>query len=302
MSLTVAITGATGFIGRRILQALLARGIAVRALTRRSVASLDAVTWVRGSLEDEASLARLVSGASAVIHCAGQVRGRSRVVFQRCNVEGTRRLVQAAKAAGCERFLLFSSLAARYPHLSWYAESKFDAEVAALQAAADMPISIFRPTAVYGPGDSELQPVLSALLRGWLPRLGHADALLSFLHVEDLVQATLRWLDVEAIHAVRYEINDGAKDGYGWKQLAAMGALIRGGPVRLIGVPTALLLQLSRLNLAWHRLAGGEPMLTPSKVNELIHPDWSSSNRLISKDLGWYPAIELEHALRERLF
>jgi hypothetical protein len=67
-------------------------------------------------------------------------------------------------------------------------------------------------------------------------------------------------------------------------------------------VPTTLLWRLSRLNLALHRLVGREPMLTPSKVNELVHPDWSSSNRDISQDLGWYPAIELERALRERSF
>lgn len=299
---TVAITGATGFIGRCILDALLERGIAVRALTRRPKERLDGVTWVRGSLEDEASLVRLVCGASAVIHCAGQVRGRSRAVFQRCNVDGTLRLVQAARAAGCERFLLFSSLAARHPRLSWYAESKFDAEHAAIQAAAGMPISVFRPTAVYGPGDTELQPLLSALLRGWLPRLGRADAHLSFLHVEDLTQATLRWLEADFIHAQRYELNDGARDGYSWQRLAVMGAQIRGGPVRLVSVPAWILAGMSQFNLAWHRLAGGEPMLTPSKVNELVHPDWSSSNRVISQDLGWYPAIELEYALRERLF
>jgi len=302
MTRTVAITGATGFIGRRILQALLERGIAVRALTRRPAARLAGVTWVQGALEDKAALAQLVHGASAVIHCAGQVRGRSRAVFQHCNVEGTVRLVRAAKLAGCGRFLLFSSLAARYPRLSWYAESKFDAELAAIEVAGGMPVSIFRPTAVYGPGDRELQPLLSTLLRGWLPRLGRADAQLSFLHVDDLAAATLRWLDADVVHGARYEINDGARDGYSWKQLAAMGAQIRGGPVRLVNIPTGLLRWLSQLNLAWHRLAGGEPMLTPSKVNELIHPDWSSSNRTISRHLGWYPAIELEWALRERLF
>ncbi|MGI4840800.1 MAG: NAD-dependent epimerase/dehydratase family protein [Janthinobacterium lividum] len=302
MSQIVALTGATGFIGRRILRALVARGIAVRALTRQPSAELAGVTWVRGSLEDEAALNSLVSGTSAVIHCAGQVRGRSRAAFQACNVDGTQRLVQAASTTNCARFLLFSSLAARHPRLSWYAESKLAAEAVALRTAGEMPVSIFRPTAVYGPGDRELRPVLAGLLRGWLPRLGSADARLSFVHVDDLVQATLCWLEADAVYTERYEINDGAMEGYGWPQLAALGARIRGAPVRLISVPTTLLWRLSRLNLALHRLVGREPMLTPSKVNELVHPDWSSSNRDISRDLGWYPAIELERALRERSF
>ncbi|MBA1200198.1 NAD-dependent epimerase/dehydratase family protein [Pseudomonas capeferrum] len=302
MSRTVAITGASGFIGQHIIAALLGRGVTVRALTRRPVEGLDSVTWVEGSLEDEQSLAMLVRGAAAVIHCAGQVRGRSRAVFQACNVDGTLRLVRAAKAAGSERFLLFSSLAARHPELSWYAESKFAAEHAAIEVAGDMRLSVFRPTAVYGPGDRELQPLFASLLRGWLPRLGRADAQLSFLHVHDLAQATLRWLEVDAIHAARYELNDGARTGYGWQRLAAIGAATRGAPVRVISVSAPLLRLLSQLNLAWHRLAGGEPMLTPSKVNELVHPDWSSSNRKISQDLGWSPGIVLERALSERLF
>jgi nucleoside-diphosphate-sugar epimerase len=302
MPATVAITGATGFIGRQLLGALLEHGFTVRALARRPVQRVHGVTWVQGSLEDEAALASLVSGATVVIHCAGQVRGGSRAVFQASNVAGTRRLVRAARAQGCERLLVLSSLAARHPTLSWYAESKRDAERVAVEAAEGMPVSIFRPTAVYGPGDRELQPLLSGLLRGWLPRLGRADARLSFLHVQDLVQATLRWLETAAPQGACYEINDGARDGYDWQALAAIGAKIRAGPVRLVSVPVGLLKGVSYLNLAWHRLAGREPMLTPSKVNELVHPDWSSSNRSISQDLGWYPAIALERALRERLF
>lgn len=302
MTRTVAITGATGFIGRRILTALLQHGFTVHALTRQLATRQDGVTWVRGSLQDQSSLARLVEGAGAVIHCAGQVRGGSRAVFQRDNVDGTVNLVRAAKAAGCGRFLLFSSLAARHPQLSWYAQSKHDAELAAFQIAAGMPISIFRPTAVYGPGDSEMQPLLSGLLSGWLPRFGHAQAQLSFLHVDDLTRATLCWLAADVVDGACYEISDGTREGYSWQQLAALGAQVREGPVRLVNVPAWLLKRLSQLNVALHRLRGGEPMLTPSKVNELLHPDWSSSNRVISQHLGWHPAIDLECALRERWF
>lgn len=303
MTQIVALTGASGFIGQHITNALLERGIGVRALTRGRCDARQGVEWVRGSLDSEQSLATLVRGASAVIHCAGQVRGGSPAVFQRVNVDGTLRMVAAAKAAGsCERFLLISSLAARHPDLSWYARSKFEAERLAIDAAGTLPVSVFRPTAVYGPGDRELHPVFAWLLRGWLPRLGQADARLSFLHVQDLARACTDWLAAARVRTTVYELSDGAMGGYDWDKLTAIGAAVRGAPVRQVNVPASLLRHLATLNLIWHRLVGGEPMLTPSKVNELLHPDWSSSDRAISADLGWRPGIELERALRGRLF
>lgn len=89
MNQTVAVTGATGFIGKYIIDNLLARGFHVRALTRTARAHVnDNLTWVRGSLEDTHSLSELVAGASAVVHCAGQVRGHKEEIFTRCNVDG----------------------------------------------------------------------------------------------------------------------------------------------------------------------------------------------------------------------
>ncbi|BDZ05974.1 hypothetical protein MUTS16_70470 [Escherichia coli] len=100
MNQTVAVTGATGFIGKYIIDNLLARGFHVRALTRTARAHVnDNLTWVRGSLEDTHSLSELVTGASAVVHCAGQVRGHKEEIFTRCNVDGSLRLMQAAKRA-----------------------------------------------------------------------------------------------------------------------------------------------------------------------------------------------------------
>ena len=116
MNQTVAVTGATGFIGKYIIDNLLARGFHVRALTRTARAHVnDNLTWVRGSLEDTHSLSELVAGASAVVHCAGQVRGHKEEIFTRCNVDGSLRLMQAAKESGfCQRFLFIS--------LKWFTE------------------------------------------------------------------------------------------------------------------------------------------------------------------------------------
>jgi 2-alkyl-3-oxoalkanoate reductase len=196
MTGTVAVTGVTGFIGRHIVQNLLSRGFTVRALTRRAgqIAPPN-LTWIQGALEDQDSLIELVRGAEFVVHCAGQVRGGTEETFTRCNVSGSQHLMQAARQSGsCKRFLFISSLAARHPELSWYANSKHVAEQRLTAMAADISLGIFRPTAVYGPGDKELKPIFSWLLRGVLPRLGAAEAKLTFLHVSDLAEAVSQWL------------------------------------------------------------------------------------------------------------
>lgn len=304
MNQTVAVTGATGFIGKYIIDNLLARGFHVRALTRTARAHVnDNLTWVRGSLEDTHSLSELVAGASAVVHCAGQVRGHKEEIFTRCNVDGSLRLMQAAKESGfCQRFLFISSLAARHPELSWYANSKHVAEQRLTAMADEITLGVFRPTAVYGPGDKELKPLFDWMLRGLLPRLGTPETQLSFLHVTDFAQAVGQWLSAETVQTQTYELCDGVAGGYDWQRVQQLVADVRCGSVRMVGIPQPLLTCLADISTALSRLAGKEPMLTRSKIRELTHADWSASNNRISEDINWFPGISLEHALRNGLF
>ncbi|WP_349570567.1 NAD-dependent epimerase/dehydratase family protein [Azotobacter salinestris] len=303
MAPVVALTGATGFIGGVLRRRLTQAGVPLRALGRRRSGFEDGTTWIRGTLEDEDALARLVARADTVIHCAGAVRGASPAHFRAINVDGSLRLLEAARNGGrCTRFLLMSSLAARHPQLSWYAASKFEAEHRVALAAGDIAVTVFRPTAVYGPGDREMRPLFEWLLRGWLFTLGQDSARLSFLHVEDLAGAVLRWLEAPRAPAATYELNDCQPDGYDWNGIAAIATQIRHEPVRRIAVPAPLLRGLARGNLLLSHLTGRAPMLTPAKVGELTHPDWSCSNEPICRALGWEPRIALREALQERWF
>lgn len=304
MTGTVAVTGVTGFIGQHIVQNLLSRGFTVRALTRRAgKTSTDNLTWIQGALEDQDSLTELVRGAEFVVHCAGQVRGHSEEVFTRCNVSGSLQLMQAARQSGsCKRFLFISSLAARHPELSWYANSKHVAEQRLMAMASDISLGIFRPTAVYGPGDKELKPIFSWLLRGLLPRLGAPEAKLTFLHVSDLAQAVSQWLLTERPQANTYELCDGVAGGYSWLRLREIGAAVRNGSVRLVGIPLPVLSILAEASMLLSRLTKKEPMLTHNKIRELTYPDWSANNRCLSENIDWVPKVSLKRALREGLF
>ncbi|WP_179092124.1 NAD-dependent epimerase/dehydratase family protein [Pseudomonas putida] len=300
----VSLTGATGFIGSVLRERLVARGVKVRALARsRSGTAEDGTQWIRGTLEDEQALVELTSGADTVIHCAGKVRGSDARDFDAVNVLGSKRLMEAARLSGsCKRFLLISSLAARHPTLSWYAASKFEGERQVRAAAGAIPVCVFRPTAVYGPGDRELRPVFEWLLRGWLVTLGRNDSQFSFLHVEDLVGAVMQWLDAPVGQSQTFELCDGQAQGYDWASLASIASDIRNAPVRQAAVPAAVVKGIARANLMLSRLTRQAPMLTPGKVNELMHPDWTCSNAHISATLGWEPRILLRQALRNHLF
>jgi len=299
----VALTGVTGFIGSVLGRRLLESGVQLRALSRRQAGFSDGIEWVKGTLEDGEALANLVAGADTVIHCAGAVRGSSPKHFRRVNVDGSRRLIEAARRSGsCKRFLLMSSLAARHPDLSWYAASKFEAERQVKEAAGNIAVTVFRPTAVYGPGDKEMRPLFEWLLRGWLFTLGRSDARLTLLHVEDLADAVMCWAMSPATTSATYELNDCQKSGYDWKGIAAIAAEVRHAPVRQIIVPLPLLKALAQVNLFISYLTRRVPMLTPAKVCELTHPDWSCNSDPIRQALGWEPRILLRKALQEHWF
>src|SRR5690242_7546699 len=108
----LAVTGATGFVGSHVLDAALAAGHDVIALTRRDQSPRERVTWVAGHLHDRAALERLVGEADAVIHVAGIITGQTAATFDKGNVEGTLSMLAAATAGGVHRFVNVSSLAA----------------------------------------------------------------------------------------------------------------------------------------------------------------------------------------------
>src|SRR5690606_13204440 len=91
-ALTIAVTGATGFVGQAVLDEAGRRGLSVRALARREQAPRAGVEWLRGDLSDQAALAGLVSGAEAVLHIAGVVNTPDPMGFHLGNVAGTEAL------------------------------------------------------------------------------------------------------------------------------------------------------------------------------------------------------------------
>lgn len=301
MSLTVAVTGVTGFIGRVLAHRLHAENCSVRGLTRPTSNITDLPTGliqVSGSLEDDASLESLVHGADAVIHCAGVVRGATKAAFYSVNTQGTHRIAELAAAQRpIPRFLLISSLAARHPELSPYAASKRDAERALMAVTGDMPRAIFRPPAVYGPGDRELLPLFLWMRRGIAPSWGTPGARFSLLYVEDLAAAIAKWVTGQAPRAT-FELDDGTPQGYTMDDVVEIAKQLHGRDIRRLRIPEATLDLLANLNLWSGRTFGYAPMLTPWKLRELRHPRWVCDNNALSSAIDWVPGVHLLEGMR----
>ena len=274
---TVALTGATGFIGRAIATRLLSKGWPVVALTRREDRALAqaGARLLPGALEDRESLDRLVREAGVVIHCAGLVTAADARTFEAVNVDGTARLaVAAARTPGRPRMLLVSSLAAREPGISDYAASKRRGEEIFAQEAETLERCVVRPPGVYGPHDRATLPLFQQMDRGFLVTPANPTARFSLLQVTDLAGAIERLLERPRWDNAVLELDDGREGGYGWADLAEIAGRHLGRRVRQIAVPLWPLWLPAELNRRVAKLLGRPPYFSPGKLRELYHPDW----------------------------
>ncbi len=281
MPKVAAITGATGFVGPHLVAALARHGWTFRLLMRRwtplpSLPGVEAeIVW--GDLTDEASLKELVAGAHAVVHAAGLIKARQPIDFDRVNRDGTACLSAVAPDIP---FLLLSSLAAREPQLSPYAASKRAAEEVVARRSG--PWLAVRAPAVYGPGDRETLAYFKMAARGFALQPDQPDARLSLIHVEDLAEALALALDRSPAPGV-YEVDDGHPGGYSHVDMAAAAAEALGRPVRPIRIAQGVMNAVARLN----SLRPGAQILTPAKVRELYHSDWTVREDRLAEATGF---------------
>lgn len=287
---TLALTGATGFVGKATVDNALARGFHIRALTRRAQPPRDGVSWIEGSLAKEDSLARLASGADAVIHIAGVVNG-SKLDFIHGNVDGTRNMAAAARSMGVTRFVHVSSMAAREPALSMYGRSKERAEHEVREAGLDW--TMIRPPGVYGPGDLEMRDVFRMAKLGLviLPPPGR----ISLIHVADLARLLVT-LAVSDPGREVYECDDGHDGGYTHSEFARMiGQAIGKRPLPL-PMPRAL---LKFAGWADPLLRDSRAKLTADRAAYLSHPDWTATLDRRPPAGLWAPQIATPDGLRQ---
>lgn len=266
-----AVTGGTGFLGRRLVRELARSGWRVRILARRDPVH---ALWrdvepevVMGDLADEAALDRLARGADLLVHGAALTKAWTGEAFRAVNVEGARRVAERAEG----RMLLVSSLAAREPGLSDYAATKRAGEDAA-RAVLGARLGVVRPPALYGPDDPETLPLFRLAASSPLLPLLDPRARIALMHVEDAARQIVALCGDEG--PFTYALSDARPDGYGWREILQTAADTFGVRPAYVRVPGFALTAAAAAGALAPR-AGTAPMVSPGKVREIRHPDWS---------------------------
>jgi len=251
----VFVTGATGFVGRSVVQALRAEGHAVRCLVRRGsehdLRGLEAIERVQGDVLAPKTLEDGIAGCDAVVHLVGIIREQPErgVTFERVHVQGTLNVLSAAADAGVRRFVHMSALGTRAGARSRYHQTKWAAEEAVRGSA--LPWTIFRPSIIYGRGDGFIS-MLAAMIKRYpaVPVIGDGRQRLQPIPVEQVAAAFAR--AVALSETVKHTYEAGGPDAVTMLELLDLIAKTI-GKRRLfkLPVPLAVITPLAR---ALHRL------------------------------------------------
>lgn len=187
----VAITGATGFVGGYVVDALLEAGHEVAALVRNppAAARLEAkgVKLLKGDVLDPASLDAALAGAGVAVHLVGIIREKPGAGFEEMHARATENVVNAARKNKVERLVHISALGTRPDAVSRYHKTKWRGEEAV--RASGIPYVIFRPSVIFGPGDEFM-----TLLRGFyknpffVPVIGPGTSLMQPVYAGDVAR------------------------------------------------------------------------------------------------------------------
>jgi len=208
----VFMTGATGFVGRAVIQALRAEGYGVRCLVRRGserdLRGLEAIERVEGNVLARETLERGMAGCDTVIHLVGIIReqGATLSTFERIHTQGTLNVLETAATTGVRRYLHMSALGSRPGARARYHQTKWAAEEAV--RASPIPWTIFRPSIIYGRGD-EFVSVLAGMIQryyGLAPVIGSGLQRLQPVPREHVAAGFARAAALEATVKQTYDV------------------------------------------------------------------------------------------------
>jgi dihydroflavonol-4-reductase len=312
----IVLTGATGFIGRRLATRLLADGHSVVALVRREAASLPAGVERRvGALADMDFLRASLADAEAVCHLAGEVKSFTAHGFYLVN-EG----LTAALAEGVRRFapagtplLYVSSQAAggpcgQFPGLretdqpapvSQYGFSKLLGERAVQTLASERTVAVARPAMTYGPGDWAFVPLYRLMACGLLPALGTAGQRFSIVYVDDLVHGLVLALEAACTRNLGGTFHFAGAESFAWEEYAAIFAQTLGRRVRVLRPPAWAVFAAAVFNTLANQLRLPTSLLTLDKHHETFAGDWLLDATATQESLGWTPQTNLALGARE---
>lgn len=311
----ILVTGASGFIGNRLIRFLGKQGEEVSAFARKP---LENVETRIGDLSDRESLRIACSGIDTIYHCAGYAHAFKSVAMSekaehwQVNYDGTCNLLEAAASAGVKVFVFLSSVKAMAEpgdlcvDESWsgqpnsdYGRAKLAAEWAVLETGRRFGIHVtnLRLSMVYGSGGrGNLERMARLVARGWFPPLPETGNHRSLVHVDDVLSAMCLVASNSKAKGKTYIIT-GPEAPSGRQLFEGLRSAL-GKSVCDWAVPEGWFRLAARCGDGLEALTGRRLPLNSEGLDRLLGSAWYSS-ALIERELGWSAQIGLEKGLRE---
>jgi len=304
------VTGATGFIGSHLCEELARRGHKVTCLIREKsnlkwIENID-LKIISGDCEKIESLYDAVDGVDYVFHLAGLTKACSEDKFFCANTRGTENLIKAVaeKNPKLKRFIYISSLAAVGPSkngsplkeetdprpVSSYGKSKLEGEKAVLKYKQSIPVTVLRPSAVYGPRDRDLFIFFKILKKGIFPDWG--KCYYSLLYVDDLIQGIILAAENKKAEGEIYFLSD-SKFYTNEEIMNAISSALGIKAVRL-RVPKCIMPFFAYIGEKINR----DGIINRDKMSELSHSHWICDTTKAREELGFMSKVRIKEGMK----
>lgn len=310
---TVLITGATGFIGKNLIPALI-RFQKIRILVRRTsnielFKKNSKIEITYGELEKNEGIEQALNGVDTVVHCAARTIGKNFIEYYRTNTTGTANLIKTMNKKKIKKILYLSSHAVCGPGcekkpakendqpnpVSFYGMTKKLAEDIVMNSGINY--TILRPVSVYGPYDMEILKYIKLLNRGICPVIGFGEKYINLIFITDLVELIITLIRANKFNNQTYFVNDG--NCYSYKELLNEITNILGINNLKIYIPEAMALFYGLLNDVFLRQQ--KRLIWRDKVREMARKYWLCSNEKLRDDFNFTPKYMLKQGMRETI-
>jgi nucleoside-diphosphate-sugar epimerase len=313
MSKKALVTGANGFVGTNLVQALLAKGYEVSCLVRKtsnrqSIKDLP-VKFSYGECCDIDSLRNSCVYHDYLFHLAAKVKAKSRKEYFQVNLEGTKNVLEIANELKVKKFVFLSSQAAAGPSdskrpkvenekenpISYYGKSKLAAEKHIIQNAK-VPWTIIRPASLFGPWDRDFLIYFKLAKRHIAPLAGFGEKYISLLYVKDLADLIIKAAESKLSDSQVFFASDGMI--YKWQDFIDTLADVMQKKVITVKLPMVCAYTLAGFNELTKIFRKSQSTINWQKVKEMREPYWLCSSQKAMDILGFSPGYPLRQALQ----
>jgi dihydroflavonol-4-reductase len=311
------VTGANGLVGSHLAEALLRKGYRVRCMVRKTsnlrwLSGLN-VEYVYCDIAEKDSLKDAVKDVDFVFHCAGLTKARNRQEYFKANAEGTENLIVACLRSNpkLKRFLYVSSQAAVGPGtdrkpvdeqapcrpITYYGESKLEGEKIVLEHVSELPITVIRPPAVYGPRDTDILGFFKVANSRFRVSFGLGQSFLSLVYVKDLVEGIILAAESPQSTGQIYFIADDRV--YSWKEAFQIIAKNLGKRTIPLKIPRSFVSFVAFITQSLCGIFGKTAVLNVQKAKEITQQYWGVDVTKAMTQIGFSPKYDLARGAEE---